>query len=350
MLKYLILFYSILLSAPFAVAMTTAIEDSNPESYKYQIILNKLKVVKSFNIDEIEINWIDPKRKYMAEHTNYLLVFSFQNDISKTNVVLTKKVKGTSYVLDVEDLPLFKYQKFYVRVFKSRNEYSNGQLFTISHEQIQKSYNWGLFYMASKGEFNIKTDLNNNLIEKQNSPLTLGLFYSDKINKKSRYSASAYFSYFLPLTNASTNSELSIPLEYGFNFYKNTSFTHTSSFTWGMDFEKFSVFNLDEYAKGLEDQKLVSQEILFLTAGYGNTFLLGGRVFFFKLSVSQSILNTGDKFSISDDNYQGQKAIIYGQFNVSGDYYVHGFYKKHVLSGPNDLVITRYGLGLGKKF
>ena len=130
----------------------------------------------------------------------------------------------------------------------------------------------------------------------------------------------------------------------------NHPLTLSSTFGWGIDFEKMSVFNVDEFVGGSEDEKLVSQELTFFTLGYGKIMKLWNRIVFIKMSVSQSLSNTGEKFTVTDKNYQGQKAIIYGQYNISGAFYIHGFYKRHLLTGPNDLTIDRVGAGFGVKF
>ncbi len=196
----------------------------------------------------------------------------------------------------------------------------------------------------------ISTDLGNSLTESQNSPATLGLFYASKFKQGRSISGSAYLSHYSDVTNKVEGTDLSIPLEYGFNLYMNHPLSLSSTFGWGLDFEKMSVFNVDEFVSGLETEKLVSQELLFFTVGYGKIMKLWNRIVFMKMSISQSISNTGDKFTISEKYYLGQKAIIYGQYNIFEALYIHGFYKRHLLSGPNDLTIDRIGVGFGSKF
>jgi hypothetical protein len=204
----------------------------------------------------------------------------------------------------------------------------------------RKSWAFTGFYTLSFGTYDQKFS-GGSAESKQNSPFTLGVGASYNYSKKYSFSTSAYVSYLTGSSNAARNADISVPPELGLTAY--TNFKTKSSITpyLGADFESLSTFNIDELSSG-KDLDTVDHKILYATAGCSVLLRINKKVYFAKLSISQSLM--------SDNDLKGQKAILFASIPLYERWSGHGFIKKHMLSGNTEVDINRVGFGIGYSF
>lgn len=207
---------------------------------------------------------------------------------------------------------------------------------------LAKRSSWAFtgFYTFSFGTYDQKFS-GGSAESKQNSPFTLGVGASYNYSKKYSFSTSVYMSYLTGSSNASRNADISVPPELGLTAYAN--FKTKSSITpyFGADFESLSSFNIDELASGKE-LDTVDHKIIYATAGCSVLLRISNKIYFAKLSISQSLA--------SDNDLKGQKAILFASIPLYKRWSGHGFIKKHMLSGNTDVDINRIGFGIGYSF
>lgn len=204
-----------------------------------------------------------------------------------------------------------------------------------------------MFYTFSKGVFREDVD-GVELETNQDSPITIGVSGNYKLSNSWGISASTYFS---RLDGASTVDDLAvnIPLEYGVNSYLEYRGGKVIPY-FGFDYEKFSTFNVDEL---VFNERIDTRQhtLTYATVGVAKMFEVFGRKLFAKVGISQSVTSSSDRKSIvSDENFHGQKTILYLNTPIKDNWSTHLLFKHHRLKGATDLNITRTGIGIGYSF
>lgn len=184
----------------------------------------------------------------------------------------------------------------------------------------------------------------------QNSPLTIGFFLTLKSDKERfSYSTSFYSSYLVGMVQNDTN-EVEVPLELGTNFYVNYNYKNLNNIYFGLDAERISSFNIDSI-QNTETFYSKEHSILYATFGYFNIFKVFSKNVFFKMGVSQSLYSQTNIENSGDDSpYSGIRGIAFLSTNISRKLTLNFLAKQHLLTGPSELSITRFGLGLGYQF
>lgn len=208
-----------------------------------------------------------------------------------------------------------------------------------------------LFYMASYGQFTQSDPEVAELTFLQNSPVSLGgafTYYPPEKNWSVAWSA--YFSYLLAAGNNLDSNNVDIPPEIGGNVYGEYRFVK-QRFTgyFGIDFERFSTFNLG----GIQNDRRIyvdESRVIYLTGGFSKLISIFGSKFFTKLSASISIneTTTNDARGVpTTEPYSGAKVLWYLNKKVSKKFFFHTLFKYHFMSGPSDLTTLRLGVGFG---
>jgi len=226
-----------------------------------------------------------------------------------------------------------------------------------------KDLSYSLFYTFSFGNFDERISGTDFSAEStQNSYLTIGGSLNFKFHEKFSYSGSGYFS---KLNSAiSTNAQIDpdskvadIPWEYGF-----TSYVEYSGFKYqikpyvGFDFESFSTFNTDEVKKQDEEGTPLlfdvrTHSFLYGTFGVYTFTKILERPSIIKASISTNFTSSSSRPSTaSDKDFNGQKFIIFVGANVFENWGASFMYKQHMMKGPTDLTISRFGFGVSYKF
>lgn len=141
---------------------------------------------------------------------------------------------------------------------------------------------------------------------------------------------------------------VSFPNEVGWNFYIQRFIEKGEFFIFtGLDYEQFSVFNL----RKLNTQEKVEVDRIkatYYTFGLYKAFTFLGKVLHFETSYSQ-IANTEEELGDSDyaysSNYNGYKFYLYLKFRIWNDLFFQLMRKQHYLDGPDEMTITRTGIG-----
>ena len=220
-----------------------------------------------------------------------------------------------------------------------------------------KNFSYSIFYAFSFGQFSEKI-AGAKVESSQNSPFTIGASLNYKFNDQFSYSGSGYFSKFNSVDSKS--SEVSnfsktsdIPWEYGFTSYlEYPGMKYFIKPYLGLDFESFSTFNTDE----LNNNSSVGVEMrthYFLYATVGGYMLtnIANRRGIFKASISTNLTSASSREStVSNEDFNGQKFILFFATNVWKNWGASIMYKRHMMSGPTDLTISRFGLGVTYRF
>ena len=221
---------------------------------------------------------------------------------------------------------------------------------------LQK-FSFSMFYTVSFGTF-FERIQNISAESTQNSPLTIGASVNFNINKLLSYSGSTYWSMLnaaSPVSQETTidSSVADIPWEYGFTSYLEYSgFNFPFKPYFGVDLESFSTFNTDEVAAD-QNAKVEARTHSFLygTLGVSYFAMAFERPFLFKASISTNFTSSSSRPSTqSSEDFSGQKFILFFATRIKGNWGGSFLYKRHMMDGPTDLTIARYGFGVSYKF
>lgn len=209
------------------------------------------------------------------------------------------------------------------------------------------------FYMASIGDFKQTSSFGTNVTYNQNSYGTFGLQgnYYPK-NSLYSYASSLYVSAFTPADTVLPPHSVTLPPEIGFNAYGEYLWKpHSVTFHGGIDYEKFSSFNLI----GIEEQQKIYLDrlsVIYLTAGVSHVFTFFNIPLFTRFSISKSVSST----TVSDytsttvakpESLTGMKALFYLNYKFTDKFFFHSMFKYHKMSGPSELSSLRLGVGVG---
>jgi hypothetical protein len=210
---------------------------------------------------------------------------------------------------------------------------------------------FGFFYTVSQGRFTQTGSDQGQLEEFQNSPLTLGLFYTYRMNYYDSYAMSIYDSQFTPVNVTATSTTLDLPNERGLNFYRQHRFNKSWEYYYGWDYEEFSTFNLDELAASLESAGLKRQKLHFLTMGLSHVFRAFDRNFLFKGSASVIVDSSdSEENRVTGRTFSGYKGILYFNTRLYKSVSAQVLLKYHHLDDGSLANILRYGAGIGIAF
>jgi hypothetical protein len=189
-----------------------------------------------------------------------------------------------------------------------------------------------------------------NISSIQSSPYTLELASNTYfINSDNHLDLNAYWSKLNPVTLSVSNSAVttrSISSEYG--IYSHLGHQFSSSFRLsyfgGVDFENFSTYNLIPFLAGAEFD-FVQNKLLSATIGLEQVSYFNDHQINFKLSLARSLSSTTSSAN-STDRYAGYRINFFTNYHLFNRTYCHFIYKRYQLTGPTDLTINRYGIGL----
>jgi hypothetical protein len=203
---------------------------------------------------------------------------------------------------------------------------------TKKEESNQSSSNKkvSFFTAVSSGSLNYVNE-DDTVDMSMNSPLTIGLSFTQTAN----YSSSFYISRYTDYTFATETRK--IPNEVGFNFYKEHQLT-SINFYWGYDYEQFSILNVNNLENGIS---FLAQNLHYATVGLSTLYKIANQPVFNKFSLSQTFFSEGEQESLV-----GQKAIFFLATPLTPAVSLTLMYKKHILSDINQINIDRYGIGL----
>jgi hypothetical protein len=299
----------------------------------------KLKIQKPFSIcikdhEGYKYN-INQKIVYNIRPKNNIY-FAYVYVCTQNKVV--KKLRPISIKLEKEK-PKFEEIKKASKKSKKIKEETHNQSLSFFY-----MYTIGRFFDDTK-ELSLKLN--------QDSPVTIGASYFREF-KDYNLSASIYYSY-LESFNAGGeyDDNIYIPSEIGFtNYFVLKEKIGEYDFYAGLDFERFSRFETEKIYRD-SSLEISSQYMSFITLGLQRSFKVKSHDFFMRFSLSQSFWGKNES-AYTDEPYNGQKILIYLntpiKYKIAGkELFLHGIYKKHILEGSSDLIIDRYGLGVGFK-
>lgn len=212
-----------------------------------------------------------------------------------------------------------------------------------------------LFSMITTSSGNFQEKLTNqegDIKSTQNSPISLGLgttIFIDKTDKM--LTSSVYWSSLTPSTLSgaanSTNSELELKPEYGFNLYYQQLLSPNSvSLSGGMDYEQFSTFNTYDYVNNGAPLAFYQNKVFYGSIGVGKTFYFNSGRLLLKSSISQS-LSSSSNASVASNEFKGQRFLLFASYKGDSRLTYHLLFKRHMLKGASDLTINRVGIGIG---
>jgi hypothetical protein len=218
---------------------------------------------------------------------------------------------------------------------------------------FRKKLNASMFFAASQGFFDQKSDRYPDVNFEQNSPYTLGLSANYRYTNVWSTSSSLYISALKAAGSNLNNQKVVLPHEVGATLYAERFFqTGTVTLYAGADYEQFSTFNLpgiDQTGKISVD----SNEVYYLTFGMSKNFTLFGKSFFSKLSSSKSIISTYRPGTASpgyDGALQGYKFLAFMSTEIANNFSLNAFVKQHLMQAEHDLKVLRLGIGFGYTF
>ncbi len=209
-----------------------------------------------------------------------------------------------------------------------------------------------MFLTTSFGTFS--EEFNNvSATTEQNSPYTIGLSYNLRDSKTRGYSLSTYFSYLVSTNLEGSDETTELPPEFGLTGYIDLLDKKILGWTpyYGTDIEQFSTFNSDEIVINNESIETREHQFIYATAGLSKLTSLLNRKIFMKTSLSYTLLSSSSRESeVRSGNYKGFKGIFFIASPLTKKFSLSFLLKQHLMDGPTELNITRYGFGLGYKF
>lgn len=287
-------------------------------------------------------------KQRMAGTSNYIVVYRDRADIelSRAQIETEKAIAAQEEASKTQTVS--QDQKSVVADTKQANQKEN--IKQTKSVKAEGPYSLSAFYMPSVGDFSQTVpDSTFVLTSKQTSPISVGTFWGTKIkNTDHVLNGSIYIA--SVSGNKVNDQSIKTPLEYGGNIYDNFPVLNKIMvFYPGVDFEKFSTLNSEEIANGEEGRSL-SQFIVYATVGLAKKFEFRFPMTV-KFSVSQSLFSSGESTGTTGkSNYTGQRLTAFTSFDITNNLGLNFLFKKHALSGPTELSINRFGMGVSYKF
>jgi hypothetical protein len=320
---------------------------------RYDLNDSQLRDIKKWNPQVNDFHRIAVGTRLYIEvpYENYLLSKTrFEGQSQRKEIAALSEVKETpSPVEKKSPTPVVKRLPSAVR--QASQAVSRASVKKRASAQEQYRSKLSFFYAYSMGDF-VHSLPGKSVKTSQNSPLTLGLSYYQKIASNYNVSASAYYSHLQAVQvsglGASDNS-LRNPYEYGLTAYLERAnlFSIKGPIPYGgVDYESFDAYNLDELNASSDPLEFRRQNILYGTVGVAHSFNFLDQSILLKMSASQSVQSSSE----SSESYAGRKFMFFITTPLHKDWSVNLFVKRHDLSGVTDLIITRVGMGLGYHF
>lgn len=290
-------------------------------------------------LDSIYVRFARPDRTITPNNPAYLRTLEQNPEIKDwTQLVEGKEIK---FYIGIKDLDRDKYKAyFYAKPVKVSKD--------------PKGLKGNLFYVASTGKFTQSNSQIGDAVFYQNSPITIGtgLSYYPKGSLWS-FSSSLYVSYLQSPENNQDNKKVDVPPEIGGTLYAERKFRQLNFTPYsGIDYEKFSTFNLKENQNNRE--VLIDRNtIVYLTLGLARSIEVFKSPFFTKMSFARSLLSNidADPEGIpSSGGYDGYRFLWSLNKKISDSIFIHSLFKYHWMSGPLDLTTLRAGIGFGYIF
>jgi hypothetical protein len=279
---------------------------------------------------------------------------------AKTKSINSKIIKNNSkqeIVIEVYILkPSLDKKKFkaYKTKTKARiKELKEDQQKVIKSSQIHaEGLKIAAFYLATKGKFSQESSSQSNFEQSIESLLSLGLTASFfPKNKKYAFSTSFNYSHIGDVNVDSTRQDsVDIPGEVDFNLYGHYRFSK-KNFTLfsGLDYDSFSTFNQGALLS-LGNIIVDENKTLYLSLGATKLLKLFGQKIHTRISFAKSISSSttlGQGAIDSGSSYDGYKSLLYLNYKFKNNLFLHGLFKYHKMTGPDNLDSWKTGLGLG---
>lgn len=224
------------------------------------------------------------------------------------------------------------------------------QYYTEMNER--NTHHFGLFTTPSIGFFSQADSTGYTLKYNQISFINLGAVYLyTPYQKMFHMSMSLYYSTISSTTNqtsTSSSSTVNIPSEYGANVYALYNSDSRFTFYGGIDYEKFSIFNLQQ----LQNEGIISVDdmnVFYATLGLKYTTKFNDKLSF-KLSFAKSLTSTVSSSNTAKVSLSGIRVLLGMNYNFNEQWSLNSFLKNHNFDGDNTLSITRFGVGVGYNF
>jgi hypothetical protein len=221
------------------------------------------------------------------------------------------------------------------------------------HDALNRRWSLFLFYSAHYGNFSEKV-LDQSTASAQTSPVALGLtsYYNIK-DRKHAIVSNLYGAYLLGskidgnVSNA--NQNIDIPWELGVSvYYQYTpSYFFPTVYT-GVDRETFTSFNTKELLQG-ESLETRDNVLYFYTLGMIQSFDIKNKSLTLRASYAKTFTSSNSSASTLN-NFEGSRIHFNLSYKASSNMSYNLLYKRFDLTGPSDLVVNRFGIGLGYQF
>jgi opacity protein-like surface antigen len=262
-----------------------------------------------------------------AANDSLIVTMKKNPQIKKWNPFLSDAV--FKLYLDPKIVDLKAYNKYYTEI--------NEQY--VHHFALFTTPSIGFFSQSDSGGYTLKYN--------QISYINLGGTYLyTPYQKMFHMSMSFYYSTISSTTNqtnSDSSSTVNIPSEYGANVYALYNSDSRFTFYGGIDYEKFSIFNLQQ----LQADNVVSVDdmnVFYATLGMKYTAKFNEKLNFKSLTSTVSSSNS-TKVSLS-----GIKVLVGMNYNFNEKWSLNSFLKNHNFDGDNTLTITRFGVGASYNF
>ena len=199
------------------------------------------------------------------------------------------------------------------------------------------------FYTFSTGSFNELLPSQIEADYKQNSPFTLGVMGSSRSpNARHVLDYSGYLSYLQAgeFQGASTDN-INISPEIGLTAHYRYIAKFILRPFLGAETEKFSTFNLVEFSSLAAPIATKTHIMALFALGFQTTFYLGKYALYLKSGYARSLFHSSETAT-----YSGDKIIFFSSIQLHKRVSYHFLYKRYALTGPTELKVTRFGLGL----
>lgn len=343
-------FKIMLLSFSFLLGFASG---ANAKFYKYRYFIEPgdsfVKVLKKFTKDGLKLSKKSPFVQETMQSNPEIKSWKSLSGIESLTVAVDKEsVDKKKLKALIKSKKAVSYKKWLLSQGGAVSQ-------TKAQEQTQSSpgqpqgLTGSVFYMGSMGSFE-QVFVNTTKTINQNSPLSLGvtLNYYLKDSLLS-FAGSAYYSMLQSPTNKDTGEIVELPPEIGGNLYLQYNlFQNGFSFFLGGDLEMFTTF----YEEGSD--ALNQNTVAYATGGLGKVFTFAGtQSIFLKLSYSHalvSIIAPTDGQTPPSTTYTGSKIMAYLNYKFMKNWFIHGIYKMHSMTGPDELSVSRLGGGFGYAF
>lgn len=217
-----------------------------------------------------------------------------------------------------------------------------------SKRKAPSPWNTSVFYMASYGRFT-QTQREINISFQQNSPLSLGVSTGYRLGDNYSLSGSLYASYLTSASSSLGGSDIAIRPEIGGNAYLSRKFGNNWNFFTGIDFERFTTFNINDI-RSTSEIFLDENRMSFATFGIDKVIPFEKKRLLLRFSISPVLSSQRLSYTTAEEIeevFSGIKYLIYINASINKKYYFHVLYKQHSMTGPGDLNVSRIGLGIG---